>query len=65
LTAFPLAVEWLPIQPSSGEIATRGNYAIVSTFLPEIEIWNLDVVNVLEPSVILGGEIEANPKRVK
>lgn len=67
LTAFPLAVEWLPIQPTSVEAtnATRGNYAIVSSFLPEIEIWNLDVVNVLEPSVILGGEIETTKKKVK
>ncbi|CAD8104438.1 unnamed protein product [Paramecium sonneborni] len=67
LSAFPLAVEWLPIQPGQIEStsATKGNYAIVSSFLPEIEIWNLDVVNVLEPSVVLGGEIEQNYKKVK
>jgi len=34
-----------------------GNYAIVGTFLPEIEIWNLDVLNVIEPTFTLGGEI--------
>jgi len=61
-----LAVEWLPIHPSGIETtAHKGNYAIVASFLPEIEIWNLDVVNVLEPSLILGGEIETNYKKVK
>lgn len=67
LSAFPLALEWLPIQPTAVEAnnANRGNFAIVSTFLPEIEIWNLDIVNVLEPTVILGGEIEVNHKKVK
>lgn len=33
--------------------------------MPEIEIWNLDVVNVAEPSMILGGELEMNYKKVK
>ena len=62
-----MALEWLPIQPTSleADTATSGNYAIVSTFLPEIEIWNLDVVNVLEPTIILGGEVELNKKKVK
>jgi len=47
LTAFPLCMEWLPIDPKSllGEVSKKGNYAIVGTFLPEIEIWDLDVVN--------------------
>jgi periodic tryptophan protein 1 len=60
LSAFPLSIEWLPVQPTAIEAGTaeRGNFAIVSSFLPEIEIWNLDIVNVLEPTVILGGEIE-------
>lgn len=67
LSAFPLAVEWLPIEPASveGDAGTRGNYAVVATFLPEIEIWNLDVVNVLEPSVVLGGEVDLDRKKVK
>jgi len=30
----------------------------VASFLPEIEIWNLDVVNVIEPSIVLGGEAD-------
>jgi periodic tryptophan protein 1 len=41
----------------------KGNYAIVASFLPEIEIWNLDVVNVIEPTIILGGEADESSKK--
>ena len=34
-----------------------GNYVAVGTFQPSIEIWNLDVMDPLEPTAILGGEI--------
>lgn len=43
----------------------KGNYVIVGTFLPEIEIWNLDVVNSIEPVMILGGEQEPTKKSIK
>lgn len=33
-----------------------GNFCAVGTFSPGIEIWNLDVLNALEPSCVLGGE---------
>lgn len=32
-----------------------GNFCAVGTFDPGIEIWNLDIVNVLEPTCVLGG----------
>ena len=32
-----------------------GNYMAVGSFNPAIEIWNLDVLDPLEPSAILGG----------
>ena len=35
-----------------------GNYIAVGTFEPAIEIWNLDVLDPLEPTAILGGIIE-------
>jgi len=34
---------------------THGNYAIVGTFNPEIEIWDLDVLNCIEPKYTLKG----------
>ncbi|KAM3138279.1 hypothetical protein pb186bvf_009555 [Paramecium bursaria] len=64
LSAFPLAVEWLKIQPGQIE-TTRGNFAVVSTFLEGIEIWDLDIMNVIEPTLILGGEIEQSSNKVK
>jgi len=58
LPAFPLCVEWLdcpchaPTQSGGHE---TGSYAAVGSFNPQIEIWNLDVLNALEPSAVLGG----------
>jgi len=34
-----------------------GNYAVVGSFLPEIEIWDLDTLDVLEPTMVLGKEL--------
>jgi len=52
LPAFPLCLAHG--QVSTG--GTTGNFCAVGTFNPGIEIWNLDVLNALEPSCILGGE---------
>jgi len=44
---------------SHGDISPTGeagNFCAVGTFGPGIEIWNLDVLNALEPSCVLGGE---------
>jgi len=49
LSAYPLCIEWLPIKNNQ-----KANYAIVGSFLPEIEIWNLDVQDALEPEYTLG-----------
>lgn len=59
LPAFPLCVEWIgaPInglQGASSGDAVVGNFAAVGTFEPEIEIWNLDVLEVPYPTVVLG-----------
>jgi periodic tryptophan protein 1 len=52
LPAFPLCLAHGTIN-NDGE---AGNYIAVGTFEPGIEIWNADVLNALEPTVILGGE---------
>jgi len=59
LSSFPLCVEWLGY---GGSQSTAGNFAAVGTFLPEIEVWDLDVIDVLTPTLVLG---ENSDKRVK
>jgi periodic tryptophan protein 1 len=59
LPDFPLCLEWLDCPPFLGDDGTQsavGNYIAVGTFQPCIEIWNLDVMDPLEPSATLGGE---------
>lgn len=67
LSAFPLDIEWLKV--SLGSInsgsPTKGNYAIVASFLPQIEIWNLDLTEAIQPDIILGGEIQQTKKKPK
>lgn len=57
LPSFPLCVEWIGVGglgSSDQPAAALGNYAAIGTFDPEIEIWNLDVLETPYPSVILG-----------
>ncbi len=37
------------------DAAEVGSYVAVGTFHPSIEIWNLDVIDALEPNAVLGG----------
>jgi len=55
LPAFPLCLAHGQIMSNDDGIA-GGNFCAVGTFEPGIEIWNLDVINALEPSCVLGGE---------
>jgi periodic tryptophan protein 1 len=65
LSAFPLSICWLntSLESLSQAKHEKGNFAIVSSFLPEIEIWNLDVTEAVEPDLVLGGEITTNKKK--
>ncbi|CAH0514755.1 unnamed protein product [Peronospora belbahrii] len=59
LPAFPLCMAWMdcapvPLDPSTGPL--DGSFVAVGTFKPGIEIWDLNVIDVLEPSATLGGE---------
>lgn len=67
LSAYPLDIEWLKVNLGSinSNNPTKGNYAIVASFLPEIEIWNLDLTEAIAPDVILGGEMQSNSKKPK
>jgi periodic tryptophan protein 1 len=58
LPAVPLCVEWLNAKPNTP--AEQGNFAAVGTMDPDIELWDLDVVDSMFPTAILGqGSTEA------
>jgi periodic tryptophan protein 1 len=50
LSAYPLCLEWLPEWKTH-----ESNLIVVGTFLPEIEIWNLDILDAIDPVCVLGG----------
>lgn len=50
---------WLDCHPQGSVEA--GNYAAVGTMSPGIEIWDLDVVDSVEPLTSLGGELGSRP----
>lgn len=52
LTSFPLAMEWMDFDP--GEPDKKGSYLVVGMMTPGIEIWDLDLIDVLEPVLTLG-----------
>lgn len=53
LGAYPLDCEWLPFNPLDTE--NSGNCLAVSSFDTGIEIWDLDLMNPVEPVTTLGG----------
>lgn len=50
LSAFPLCLEWLDHEPGH----SAGNYCAIGTMSPIIEVWDLDIINCLEPAYKLG-----------
>ena len=57
LPSFPLCLAHGQfVSNDGGQNTSSGNFCAVGTFDPGIEIWNLDVINPLEPSCVLGGE---------
>lgn len=52
LPSFPLCLEWLPITP--GPDLKPGNFVAIGTFEPEIELWDLDLMDSMFPTAILG-----------
>ena len=59
LPSFPLCIALGNVvssyQPNSENSIITGNYCAVGSFEAGIEIWNLDVMNALEPTLVLGG----------
>lgn len=63
LPAFPLCVSWVGSQSSSFGSNIRSsskNFAAVGTFSPIIEVWNLDVIDLIDPALQLGGRQTAH-----
>ena len=56
LPAIPLCVEWLdlPVGKEMSHSDLTGSYVAVGTFDPDIEIWDLDIVDCMYPNAILG-----------
>jgi periodic tryptophan protein 1 len=68
LPEFPLCLAWLdcpPYQSDGGGQSSVGNFMAVGTFSPAIEIWNLDILDPLEPTATLGGQIISKKKKGK
>ncbi|XP_071441231.1 periodic tryptophan protein 1 homolog [Hetaerina americana] len=51
LPSFPLCLEWLNFEP--GE-STKGNLVAVGSMEPVIDVWDMDIVDCLEPAFQLG-----------
>lgn len=60
LPAIPLCTEWLDIPVGrNAENRTNGNFVAVGTMEPDIEVWDLDIVDCMYPNAILGHGAES------
>ncbi|KAF9678267.1 hypothetical protein SADUNF_Sadunf07G0017100 [Salix dunnii] len=60
LSAFPLCTAWLDCPLKGGE---KGNFIAVGSMEPAIEIWDLDIIDEVQPAVVLGGIKEKKKKK--
>ncbi|CAI9107834.1 OLC1v1007304C1 [Oldenlandia corymbosa var. corymbosa] len=60
IPAFPLCLAWMDCPLNGGE---KGNFIAVGSMEPTIEIWDLDIMDEVQPSAVLGGIIEKKKKK--
>jgi periodic tryptophan protein 1 len=67
LPAIPLAVEWLnfPVNKPGSDSNSTGNFVAVGTMDPDIEIWDLDIVDCMYPNAVLGQGAETGAETDK
>jgi periodic tryptophan protein 1 len=61
LPSLPLCVEWLNYNVNTSaedDGSRRGNMVAVGTFDPDIEVWDLDLVESMYPDAILGSSAD-------
>ncbi|CAG5130170.1 unnamed protein product [Candidula unifasciata] len=62
LPTIPLVLEWLDYDIADGQ---KGNFVAMGTMEPDIGIWDLDVVDSLEPVAVLAGTKHSKKKKLK
>ncbi|KAK1266792.1 Histone-binding protein MSI1 [Acorus gramineus] len=62
LPAFPLCTAWLDFKPKTGD---QGNFIAIGSMDPAIEIWDLDIMDEVQPFLVLGGVSEKKKKGKK
>ncbi|CAL9111710.1 unnamed protein product [Musa acuminata var. zebrina] len=62
LPAFPLCTAWLDCNLKSGD---KGNFIAVGSMEPAIEIWDLDLIDEVQPFLVLGGVSKKKKKGKK
>ncbi|KAF7851186.1 hypothetical protein BT93_L4370 [Corymbia citriodora subsp. variegata] len=62
ISEFPLCTAWLDCPLKGGD---KGNFLAVGSMEPAIEIWDLDIIDAVEPCLVLGGQEELKKKKKK
>jgi len=61
LPSFPMALEWIGYSPE-GEGGKQGNLVAVGSMGPVIDVWDIDLVDSLEPDFSLGTKAKKKKK---